>query len=142
MAGELGMSSERRITPSDPEWGLGRSSRSTGYRSRSFYLPDDLFFRLRNAAWHTQMEAQGFGSISELVTDVLRQEVEWLEQQYNEGEPFAEIPDGRTPRAGPSGRARQAHAVREMGERRRERQPTAHEDQDAQDSPSTAVKDG
>lgn len=115
------MSPERRITPSDPEWGLGRSPRSTGYRSRSFYLPDELFFRLRNAAWHTQLEADGFGSISELVTEVLRHEIDWLEQEYNNGEPFPDVPEGRSPRAGPGGRARQAQAVREMGERRRGR---------------------
>lgn len=104
--------SERRITPSDPQWGQGRSPRSTGYRARSYYLPDDLHFRMRNAQWHTQAQPDGYDSISELVTAALWQVVIDLEERHNGGQPFPDIPERNRPKAGPSGRARQAAAVR------------------------------
>jgi len=100
------------IVPGDPRWGQGRSARSSGYRSRTYYLPDDLHFRLRNAWWHTQTEPGGHDSISELVAFALLPVVEELEARYNDRAPFPEIPDRRRPKAGPSGHARQAHAVR------------------------------
>jgi hypothetical protein len=100
------------IVPGDPRWGQGRSPRSSGYRSRTYYLPDDLHFRMRNAWWHTQTEPGGHDSISELVAFALLPVVEELEARYNGGQPFPEIPDRRRPKAGPSGHARQAHAVR------------------------------
>jgi hypothetical protein len=108
-----------RSAPGDPRWGRGRSTRSSGYRSRSYYLPDDLHFRIRNAWWHTQTEAGGHDSISELVTLALLGVVEELEARYNGGRPFPEIPDGRRPKAGPSGRARQARAVSSWASPRR-----------------------
>lgn len=111
--------SERRITQSDPEWGQGKSPRSTGYRSRSYYLEDDLHFRMRNAWWHTQAKPDGFDSISDLVTAALWPLVEDLERRYNQGEPFPEIPDRSRPKAGPSGRARQAEAIRTRAAERR-----------------------
>lgn len=98
--------------PGDPRWGLARSTRSSGYRSRTYYLPDELHFRLRNAWWHTQTEQDGHDSISELVACALLPVVEELEARYNHGRPFPEIPERRRPKAGPSGRARQAQAVR------------------------------
>ncbi len=100
------------VVPGDPRWGRGRSARSSGYRSRTYYLPDDLHFRLRNAWWHTQTEPGGHDSISELVAFALLPVVEELEARYNGGAPFTEIPDRRRLKAGPSGHARQAHAVR------------------------------
>lgn len=100
------------VVPGDPGWGLGRSSRSSGYRSRTYYLPDDLHFRMRNAWWHTQTQPGGHDSISELVAFALLPLVEELETRYNGGEPFPEIPERRRLKAGPSGRARQAHALR------------------------------
>jgi hypothetical protein len=100
------------VVPGDPTWGQGRSSRSSGYRSRTYYLPDDLHFRMRNAWWHTQTQPGGHDSISELVAFALLPVVEELEARYNSGLPFPEIPERRRPKAGPSGRARQAHALR------------------------------
>ena len=100
------------VAPGDPRWGQGRSSRSSGYRSRTYYLPDELHFRMRNAWWHTQTQPGGHDSISELVTFALLPVVEELEARYNSGLPFPEIPERRRPKAGPSGRARQAHALR------------------------------
>ena len=100
------------VVPGDPRWRQGRSSRSSGYRSRTYYLPDDLHFRMRNAWWHTQTQPDGHDSISELVAFALLPVVEELEARYNCGQPFAEIPERRRPKAGPSGRARQAHALR------------------------------
>ena len=98
--------------PGAPGWGQGRSARSSGYRSRTYYLPDDLHFRMRNAWWHTQTQPGGHDSISELVAFALLPVVEELEARYNSGLPFPEIPERRRPKAGPSGRARQAHALR------------------------------
>jgi Centromere-binding protein ParB C-terminal len=100
------------VSPGDPRWGRGRSTRSSGYRSRTYYLPDDLHFRMRNAWWHTQAEAGGHDSMSELVTTALLPAVEELEARYNGGRPFPEIPDRQRPTMGPSGRARQARAMR------------------------------
>jgi hypothetical protein len=67
---------------------------------------------MRNAWWHTQTQPGGHDSISELVAFALLPVVEELEARYNSGLPFPEIPDRRRPKAGPSGRARQAHALR------------------------------
>jgi hypothetical protein len=100
------------VVQGDPRWGLGRSTRSSGYRSRTYYLPDDLHFRIRNAWWHTQTEPDGHDSISELVAFALLPVVEELEARHNGGRPFPEIPERRRPKAGPSGRARQAQALR------------------------------
>ncbi|HYY09598.1 MAG TPA: hypothetical protein VE781_01595 [Kineosporiaceae bacterium] len=108
------------VVPGDPRWGEGRSSRSSGYRSRTYYLPDDLHFRMRNAWWHTQTQAGGHDSISELVASALLPVVEELEARYNGGDPFPEIPERRRPKTGPSGHARQAHALRLRAAMRRE----------------------
>jgi hypothetical protein len=67
---------------------------------------------MRNAWWHTQTQPGGHDSISELVAFALMPVVEELEARYNSGLPFPEIPERRRPKAGPSGRARQAHALR------------------------------
>lgn len=96
--------------PGSPRWGRGGSSRSSGYRSRTYYLPDDLHFRLRNAWWHTQTERDGHDSISALVTWALLPVVTELEARYNQGRPFPEIPDGRRPRAGPRKGRRALHS--------------------------------
>ena len=115
------------VVPGDPRWGLGRSSRSSGYRSRTYYLPDDLHFRIRNAWWHTQTEPDGHDSISELVALALLPVVEELEARFNGGRPFPEIPERRRPKAGPSGRARQAQALRTRAAGRLEASPAAGE---------------
>lgn len=87
--------------PGDPRWGTGRSVRSSGYRSRTYYLPDDVHFRIRNAWWHTQTEVDGHDSMSGLVASALLAVVEKLEARYNCGRPFPEIPDRRRPKPGP-----------------------------------------
>ncbi len=115
------------VVPGDPRWGLGRSTRSSGYRSRTYYLPDDLHFRIRNAWWHTQTEPDGHDSISELVAFALLPVVEELEASHNSGHPFPEIPERRRPKAGPSGRARQAQALRARAAGRRETSSAAPE---------------
>jgi hypothetical protein len=66
---------------------------------------------MRNAWWHTQTEPAGHDSISELVASALRPVIEDLEARYNGGGPFPEIPELARPKAGPSGRARQARAA-------------------------------
>jgi hypothetical protein len=123
-AGPAGAAGEAAVSlgvvPGDPRWGRGRSSRSSGYRSRTYYLADDLHFRMRNAWWHTQTQPGGHDSISELVAFALLPVVEELESRYNSGLPFPEIPERRRPKAGPSGRARQAHALRVRAAMRRE----------------------
>jgi hypothetical protein len=75
---------------------------------------------MRNAWWHTQTQPGGHDSISELVAFALLPVVEELEARYNSGLPFPEIPERRRPKAGPSGRARQAHALRVRAALRRE----------------------
>ena len=69
--------------------GSGRSLRPSGYRSRSYYLPDELHFRLRNAWWHTR-PVNGHPSLSSLVAAALLTAVEELESRYNDGRPFPE----------------------------------------------------
>lgn len=125
-----------RIAPGDPRWGQGRSSRSSGYRSRTYYLPDDLHFRMRNAWWHTQTQPGGHDSISELVAFALLPLVEELEARYNGGAPFPEIPERRRPKAGPAGRARQAHALRLRAAMRREGVLSPDEPDEPSDGPA------
>ena len=81
------------IGPGDERWGTGRSQRRSGYRTRSYYLPDDLHFRLRNAWWHTQARVDS-DSLSGLVAAALWPVVEELESRYNSGRPFPELPRG------------------------------------------------
>jgi hypothetical protein len=88
------------IGPGDEGWGTGRSRRRSGYRTRSYYLPDDLHFRLRNAWWHTQARGD-HDSLSNLVAAALRPVVEELESRYNGGRPFPELPEGRRLATGP-----------------------------------------
>jgi hypothetical protein len=88
------------IEPGDERWGTGRSRRRSGYRTRSYYLPDDLHFRLRNAWWHTQAKGD-HDSLSALVAAALRPVVEELESRYNGGRPFPELPRGGRLAAGP-----------------------------------------
>ena len=49
-------SSAITIGRGDERWGTGRSRRRSGYRTRSYYLPDDLHFRLA-IEQHTQFFA-------------------------------------------------------------------------------------
>src|SRR3954471_7531279 len=88
------------IGPGDERWGTGRSRRRSGYRTRSYYLPDDLHFRLRNAWWHTQAKGD-HDSLSALVAAALRPVVEELESRYNGGRPFPELPRGGRLATGP-----------------------------------------
>lgn len=103
-----------------PAPGLGRSPRSTGYRARSYYVPDELHFRLRNAWWATHVLDGGPETISSAVVEALEAVVRDLEDTYNDGQPFPPMPEGRRPiGAGPQGRARQAEAVRRQAAHRR-----------------------
>src|SRR3954467_10012544 len=86
--------------PGEPGWGTGRAGRRSGYRTRSYYLPDDLHFRLRNAWWHTQNRGD-HDSLSALVASALRPVVEELESRHNSGHPFPELPPGGRLATGP-----------------------------------------
>jgi hypothetical protein len=88
------------IGPGDERWGTGRSRRGSGYRTRSYYLPDHLHFRLRNAWWHTQARGD-YDSLSALVAAALWPMVEELESRYNGGRPFPELPRGGRLAMGP-----------------------------------------
>lgn len=92
-----------KLAPSSPGWGRSRSARASGHRSRSYYVPDEVHFRLRNAWWHTR-ERQDQGSLSTLVASALRSLVEDLEVRFNEGRPFPEV--GRRLPTGPPGSRR------------------------------------
>ena len=119
------------VVPGDPRWGLGRSTRSSGYRSRTYYLPDDLHFRIRNAWWHTQTEPDGHDSISELVAFALLPVVEELEASPQlrppvPRDPGAATAQGRPVGEGPAGSGAQgtrSRAARDVarGARGRER---------------------
>jgi hypothetical protein len=100
------------IGPGDARWGSGRSPRRSGYRTRSYYLPDDLHFRLRNAWWHTQARSD-HDSLSGLVAAALRPIVEELESRYNGGRPFPELPEGGRLVTGP--RRRRSPAPETVG---------------------------
>ncbi|MDJ0345907.1 hypothetical protein QMK19_35325 [Streptomyces sp. H10-C2] len=68
-------------------------------KSHSFSLPDSLMARLRAAVWHTQTKEDGYENASQLVREVLADEIERLEAKYNRGRPFPSV--GRL-RTGPS----------------------------------------
>jgi hypothetical protein len=104
----------------DSSRGPGRSTRSTGYRQRSFYLDDEVYFRLRNAAFHTAHLPAGADSLSELVNAVLEAAVQDLERTYNAGQPFPDIPTGVRLQAGRSGRQRQIEAMEDLRRQRHE----------------------
>lgn len=55
---------------------------------RSATLPKGLVDRARNAVFWTRMIQGEPGSFSELVERGIRDQVERLEREYNEGEPF------------------------------------------------------
>lgn len=88
------------VVPGSPRWGRGRASRPSGYRSRSYYLPDDLHFRLRNAWWHTRTSSE-HDSLSGLVAAALRPVVAELEGRFNAGRPFPDLPPGAHLTPGP-----------------------------------------
>src|SRR4051794_5632515 len=87
------------IGPGDGRSGAGRPRRRPGYRTRSYYLPDDLHFRLRSAWWHTQARGE-HDSLSALVAAALRPVVEELESRYNGGGPLPGPPQGGGPATG------------------------------------------
>lgn len=101
--------------------GLGRSPRVTGFRSRSYYLPDELHFRLRDAWWATHTLEGGYDSISSAVASALEALVGELEQAHNEGRRFPPMPEGvRLPGPTAKGAARQAQAMRDLAQARRD----------------------
>lgn len=81
-----------------------------GKRSnRTFYLPDELYVRGRNAVAWTSLVPGEAGSYAALTERALRTEVERLEKLYNEGEPFEDAQLKRGPAAGVMERV---HALR------------------------------
>lgn len=81
-----------------------------GKRSnRTFYLPDELYVRGRNAVAWTSLVPGEAGSYAALTERALRAEVERLEKLYNEGEPFEDAQLKRGPAAGVMERV---HALR------------------------------
>lgn len=105
----------------EPRRGWGRSSRSTGYRARSYYLPDALHFRLRDAWWATHELEGGHDTASSAVATAIEFLVADLERTHNQGRSFPPMPEGsRPPGAGAKGRARQAQAIRDLARSRRD----------------------
>lgn len=51
--------------------------------------------RIRAAWWHTQTQADGWPSLSEMTEQVLLAEAARLEAAHNGGQPFPEVPDGK-----------------------------------------------
>ena len=98
--------------PSAGSGGPGRSRRSTGYRQRSYYIPDELHLRARNTWWWTQNRPGGLQTLSELVETSMAGLVAAMEEIHNKGKPFPPAPD--TVRSGPSpgGAARQKEAMK------------------------------
>lgn len=66
----------------------------------STYLPAQLHERARAAVWWTRVIPGEPDSLSELVSRGLANEVERIEREHNEGEPFV-IPEGEKLRPGP-----------------------------------------
>jgi hypothetical protein len=85
--------------------GAGAGKRS----NRTFYLPDELYLRGRNAVAWTSLVPGEAGSYAALTERALRAEVERLEKVYNDGEPFEDAQLKRGPAAGVMERV---HALR------------------------------
>ncbi len=98
--------------PVEPN-GPGTSSRSSGYRQRSYYLHDDVATRLRDTWWGTHHLPDCPTSMSDFVGLGVTLLCDLFESEYNDGDPFPAAP-AQVPR-GPSitGTARQAAAMRD-----------------------------
>lgn len=71
------------------------------YRPKvSFYQDATDTARMRGALLHTQIQ-EGHRSLSEFIHRAVMAEVERLEQQYNDGEPFPEVGSREMPQGRP-----------------------------------------
>lgn len=86
-----------------------RESKAGGRSNRTFYLPDELYARGRNAVAWTALVPGEAGSYAALTEKALRREVERLERVYNESQPFEDAQLKRGPAAGVMERV---HAMR------------------------------
>lgn len=66
---------------------------ANGYRTRSYYLPDDLHLRLKAAWYGTRELPDGAPAFTTLVSRLFALEAERLEQLHNEGARFPPAPD-------------------------------------------------
>jgi hypothetical protein len=88
-------------------------------RQRSFYLPDSLIARVRNAVGWTNQYPEEATSMAEFTERALRSAVAELEGRRNKGKPFPEV--GRLPRGpAPGAAAKRGAALRESRKRQRD----------------------
>ncbi len=105
-------------TADPPPSGPGKSHRSTGYRQRSYYIPDELHMRARNTWWWTQNRPGGLQSMSDLVASALEAMVEAMEDIHNDGKPLPPAPDSVRSGPSPAGAERQKEAMKIIREGR------------------------
>ncbi|GAA4200278.1 hypothetical protein [Actinocatenispora rupis] len=104
--------------PADPPAPAGLGIDPLERTPRSFHLSREVLERARAAAyWLSRSRGGGPTTISELVEQALRQEVERLEAEHNDGVPFpAVVGRMRTgPGAAGAERIRQAQRARRRG---------------------------
>ncbi len=98
--GSSGEPSELMVTGPDPASGAAAGAAPAGLgidpeerTPRSFHLSRQILERARAAAYWLSRRSGNAGptTISELVESALRQEVERLEQEHNEGAPFPAV---------------------------------------------------
>lgn len=66
---------------------------ANGYRTRSYYLLDDLHLRLKAAWYGTRELPDGAPAFTSLVSRIFELEAERLEQLHNDGERFPPAPE-------------------------------------------------
>ncbi|MEY9961517.1 hypothetical protein ABH932_007298 [Streptacidiphilus sp. MAP5-52] len=73
-------------------------------RKMNAYVEPDVQDAIKRAQFWTQTQPNGYRTFSDLVEDVLRVKAQELADEYNDGEPFPPIPDGKLRQGRPIGR--------------------------------------
>ncbi|MBA3489976.1 MAG: hypothetical protein H0W34_04985 [Pyrinomonadaceae bacterium] len=69
------------------------------------YISSDVQDAARRAVYWTRNEQGGYENLSDLLEEALLEKIQHLEHQYNSGQPFNPLPEGRKIRRGrPVGR--------------------------------------
>lgn len=90
--------------PPPPPPPPARKAPSAAARKMNAYVDPEVQEAIKRAQFWTQTQPEGYRTFSDLVEDVLRAKAEELQQRYNDGQPFPEIPDGKLRQGRPTGR--------------------------------------
>lgn len=106
--------------PPAPDGARGRTVTSGDQRNHSYFLPDAVYLRTKNAWWATRDLADGASSISSLVTKLMTAEASRLEGEFNDGQPFPPAP-ARARGVDPEASRRQGEVMASLWKAQRDR---------------------